>query len=756
MTATRTPGQVAAHTAEPAQAELILSQMESLLALPELAARLLELTAGDTASASDVVELIESDEGLSARIASTVSRQDMGATAGTVDRAVALLGSDAVRSLVLSIQVFETFSRRAESAPSRLDRVGFWKHSLGVACVARLLAEAKATQAGSVSAAALNPEEVFACGLLHDLGKVALDACFPKSYDRVVAKVEASRGCIADVEREVFGLDHTVAGQRLAAHWKLPAMIRESIWLHHQTPASTPAGIAHGEHVRLVQAADRLARQMRIGYSGNHSGDGSLSAIAEAAGLTTEQAHQVTSALPNLMEARAALIGLDRLTSGQVDPEGLAETNAELARVNRSLAQTNRGLQQRSRCFEALRALSVGLGDEPMHEDICRAAAKSVVLVTQIGPAAVCGFSARRSILVIAAPGQEESAPSVTVLPASAAGDVSSLSDLGGAWLRASTLPGPLLDCLLAALGKPVLWYWPVRHRRRLMGAVVIGSDPRAGSDESLAAFSDSLGVWLSGAESRAVARQLNQELAEMNRRLVVSQSDLARMRSLAMVGEMASGAAHELNNPLAVICGRAQMLTGEEVSEEARRMAVVIAEQAYRASAIVEELMDFAKPARPAPTEWSLAELLGEIRREWLEKSSLTEEQFRLDLSDDLPGIRADAPQIKRLFDEVIRNAVEAMGDVSDPTLIINCQGDLADDRAVIRIEDNGCGMTLDVLERAMVPFFSHRPAGRGRGLGLSRAARYAEINGGRIRLSSEVGEGTAVFVELPAPTKG
>ena len=280
----------------------------------------------------------------------------------------------------------------------------------------------------------------------------------------------------------------------------------------------------------------------------------------------------------------------------------------------------------------------------------------------------------------------------------------------------------------------------------------MIGADPPRGADESLAALSDGIGLWLRGAESRAMARQLNEELAEMNRRLVASQSELARMRSLAMLGEMAAGAAHELNNPLAVISGRAQMLNREELGDEVRRNALPIAEHARRASAIVAELMDFAKPAPPVPTAWPLPELLAEIRRDWIAKPSLTEDQFRLELSDDVPDVRADASQIRRLFDEVIRNAIQAMRDTSEPRLIVNCPSHLADETVVIRIHDNGCGMTSDVLERATAPFFSHRPAGRGRGLGLSRAARYAEINGGRIRLSSEPGKGTVVSVELPA----
>ncbi len=109
----------------------------------------------------------------------------------------------------------------------------------------------------------------------------------------------------------------------------------------------------------------------------------------------------------------------------------------------------------------------------------------------------------------------------------------------------------------------------------------------------------------------------------------------------------------------------------------------------------------------------------------------------------------------MRKLFDEVFRNAVEATAGKTDRRLNVNCWFEVADERVVVRVEDNGVGMTADVLERAMDPFFSHRPAGRGRGLGLSRAARYAEINGGRIRLASRPDEGTVVLVSLPAVSR-
>ena len=315
-----------------------------------------------------------------------------------------------------------------------------------------------------------------------------------------------------------------------------------------------------------------------------------------------------------------------------------------------------------------------------------------------------------------------------------------------------SMLNGPLHDRLAALLGQPPLSCRPILCQGQFAGAIVVCEEPPRQEQEAFEVLCDWVGSWLYGAESRAVASRLNEELAQINRRLVDSQAEVARMRSLAMVGEMAAGAAHELNNPLAVISGCAQLLQRDGENEQTCRSAEVISEHAHRASAIVTELMDYAKPTAPEPTVWPIEQLLGEIRQRWLDEKALPEKQFLLIVSDDAPKIRADATQMRKLFDEVIRNAVEAMRQTPNPLLIVNCWGDVADEMVVVKIEDNGIGMTADVAERAMDPFFSSRPAGRGRGLGLSRAARYAQINGGRIRLSSRANEGTAVLVSLPA----
>src|SRR5579862_8080910 len=199
--------------------DLILQQLDELPTLPSVALRVLEITGDARTSADQVVQLIESDPALATRILQLLHRADSGIRGeiNAVDRAVVLLGFDAIRSAVLAVSVFQTFGAGAEQAGSFFNRTDFWKHSLAVACCAELLAEV-----GDLKEVT---KDALICGLLHDLGKIALDATLPKSFSRVVEAADLLRGNIADVERSVIGLDHMVVGKRLAEKWNLPAVV---------------------------------------------------------------------------------------------------------------------------------------------------------------------------------------------------------------------------------------------------------------------------------------------------------------------------------------------------------------------------------------------------------------------------------------------------------------------------------------------------------------------------------------------------
>src|SRR5438874_11060472 len=158
--------------------ELILQQMEELPTLPAVAVRVLEATGRENADAKEVTRLIESDPALTARILQLVHRSEVGVSGeiASVERAVVLLGFEAIRSAVLAVSVFETFREAQPRLGAHFRRDEFWKHCVAVACAAELLAAALPKSAG------VDASEAFVCGLLHDLGKVALDAVLPKSF----------------------------------------------------------------------------------------------------------------------------------------------------------------------------------------------------------------------------------------------------------------------------------------------------------------------------------------------------------------------------------------------------------------------------------------------------------------------------------------------------------------------------------------------------------------------------------------------
>ena len=118
--------------------ELILQQLDDLPTLPAVAVRVLEVTSNDTSNAHEVVQLIESDPSLTVRLLQLVHRADVGVRGEvtSVERAVVLLGFEAVRSAVLALSVFETFRESDKPLASQFRRDEFWKHCVAVACAA--------------------------------------------------------------------------------------------------------------------------------------------------------------------------------------------------------------------------------------------------------------------------------------------------------------------------------------------------------------------------------------------------------------------------------------------------------------------------------------------------------------------------------------------------------------------------------------------------------------------------------------------
>jgi PAS domain S-box-containing protein len=232
---------------------------------------------------------------------------------------------------------------------------------------------------------------------------------------------------------------------------------------------------------------------------------------------------------------------------------------------------------------------------------------------------------------------------------------------------------------------------------------------------------------------------------ADLERRLV--QAD-----KLSSIGLLAAGVAHEVNTPLAVISTYAQMLTKQVADDEQKsRMLDKIAKQTFRASEIVNSLLNFS---RTSTTE--LAEV--NINRVIQETMSLLEHQFKsaelnvqLKLEPAIPTITGNAGKLQQVFLNLFINARDAM-ETGGTLTVESCNS-----ASVVRIDvtDTGHGIAPEHLNRIYDPFFTTKSARKGTGLGLSVSYGIIQEHGGTIEVFSRPGSGTRFRLELPRGRK-
>jgi PAS domain S-box-containing protein len=224
----------------------------------------------------------------------------------------------------------------------------------------------------------------------------------------------------------------------------------------------------------------------------------------------------------------------------------------------------------------------------------------------------------------------------------------------------------------------------------------------------------------------------------------------------LAAMGQMISGFAHELNNPLTSIMGMAELLQDSEVSEAARKQLTTLQQQARRAADIVQNLMYFSKPPAPGKGPIHLNDVVQ--RTLHLHAYSLRKNNITVDLLPDssLPAVNGDPHQLMQVFLNLILNAEQAMREGRDRgTLRIR----LEKGRGTVSVifQDDGPGIPEEILPSIFDPFYTTKRPGRGTGLGLSICKAILREHSGNIEATSGPGGGAVFTVTLPvAPAQG
>jgi signal transduction histidine kinase len=226
---------------------------------------------------------------------------------------------------------------------------------------------------------------------------------------------------------------------------------------------------------------------------------------------------------------------------------------------------------------------------------------------------------------------------------------------------------------------------------------------------------------------------------------------DRLEHEKLESLKELAYGASHEINNPLANIAARAQTLLTDETDSERRRKLVAIHRQAMRAHEMIADLMLFARPPKLNPTPCDCRQLVRRVVKELAELAQ--EYNVRLDCESDVNPIEclADDTQLGVAIQAVVKNAIEAAGDGGHVEIIARERLAGPDRWAEIAVRDSGPGISDEVRQHIFDPFYSGREAGRGLGFGLSKCWRIVTDHGGQVVVEkSEIG-GAEVIIRLP-----
>ncbi len=259
------------------------------------------------------------------------------------------------------------------------------------------------------------------------------------------------------------------------------------------------------------------------------------------------------------------------------------------------------------------------------------------------------------------------------------------------------------------------------------------------------------LGQWVFGAACIAL---LTATLVRRHeRRLAQLRQAMIQNEKLAVIGQMATGLAHEIGNPLASLSAMVQIQQRNGLTTSDRDRLELMGREIDRIDGIVRWLVDFSRPATDAATLLDVAKVVDEaidIARYDPRSARL---RFNRQYSPHLPAIEAVREHLIQVFLNIIYNAMDAMPTGGTLTVLTDNRGG----EVVIDFKDTGAGIPPEHAESVFEPFFTTKERGRGSGLGLAVSRYLIDQQHGRITLRSELGAGTTVCVVLsPAEVGG
>lgn len=729
------------------QVERIVRKLTSLSTLPAVAADLLGQLNNGLADPVLLTERIESDPALTAKVLALAHQERIAFTgAPTLAEAVSTLSPALLREAVISVKVFEVLDGDENADAKRaFSRKQMALHSLATGCCA-----------GQIAEMVLEPgqrQTAYLAGLLHDIGKCALDEVMPKSFAKMVEQARSSQSGLAEVEQLHLGLDHAVLGKRLGQKWSLPEPVISAIWLHHCDWQTLAADLPDVQIARIVALADGMVRQLGLGYSGSFDHPEDIEELSRLLSLTPQQLAEIADGLMKEVEEKRKLLGLEASDDPSYYYSMVRKTATELAQDNRKLNTASRNYTRLS-------------GQADLIDDFLNEVDEHASALEIAQTLAGCWQKHCQSGLTCVYVVPDSTEPYVEMAAADRRGrsevktlEVPDMVPPIPEVFRRQTALLPIADAakwlseqLEADFNPRLLKMMPLKMADEVVGVVFFETfvEDDAPQEQGLLLSCKVAAATIAMAQTGHKHELLAERFVQVMSTLRQMRAELAKQQSLAGLAEMAAGAAHELNNPLSVISGRSQLLLDSETDEDKKQMLRQIQNRTDEISQIVSDLLAFARPPQPNKQSVSVGELLDRAVEKTCRQGGLGSMEIEIAGDQKDACVYVDVHQAAQSVSCILTNALQSYKGGNGPVWV-DC-GVSPDEKSVcVAIRDTGCGMDAATAAKATDPFFSSCQAGRRRGMGLAYAQRFLSLNGGDLKLSSEPDRGTTVTVTLP-----
>ncbi|VXC42440.1 Histidine kinase [Massilia sp. 9I] len=685
-----------------------------LPAMPQILVRLIEHLQADDLGMPELAALISKDAGMTGKLLAVANSSAYQRHTRNVnlEQSLIALGTDMIKTLVISDSVFQTFNNFPHSGST--DLRAFWKNSLSTAVIAKEIARA---------AEYPHLEEAYLAGLLHNVGRLALLATAPKEYAFNFTARDDEDLCA--VEQRTLQITHAEAGAWLIERWQLDSFLADAVLYHHE-----PSERLESAHplIRIVRLAHVLS---------SHPDDEVL--VAEAAalcGIDGEQAAQMLAGAARQVDKAAAHLGIDLAGADDI-PAPPAYAPPALDPVQQRLSEEVRNMVLVS---EVGQSFARQQGESGLLEAMTRSArilfdfGNAVVLLENPTGHALVGAPTQGSqrIAEFAVPLAKGGAIAKSALerrPAFIGREPEDGSPLGLAEEQLLRMLGcdsmvcvPLVAgarCLGVLIGGIATWQIPYCQRReRFMQS--FGAQAATALENMLS----------ERGHARRQLAHVAEEYREASRRVV-----------------------HEVNNPLSIIKNYLSVLDSKLARQEPVNTEMsILNEEIDRVGQLVSSLAE-VKPLDTGPLPTDVAKVVDEVQRLFRSTGFVPAAvEISVTMHDEATRIEGDADVLKQILVNLVKNAIEALGSTGGRIEIVN-RGHVNRERQMyleLVVSDNGPGLSREVLAHLFSPVKSTKD-GAHHGLGLSIVHSLVKKLGGHIACRSGR-SGTAFEILLPA----